>query len=321
MKLFITILALVCLTTFGNAKSLSFSDTTTTEENKIIQGAEVEYDSTNNEDSFDISGIEYGETYNEYETSSPTIDLYYIMANPKIHQDEFSSKFAKAAGFELKLGYLSKTALVASPNILEISYPYLFLSNISSSFATTATNGDINTSLWRFGVGGTSGYGWKLGEHSDIILYNSGAMSWTSTDFKDTVNASIPFAAKDNQKMRDFGDNFRFGTVSEDGIKINIYNPISINVGYEKSFVFPRTMFWYWAASELTELVASSLVDKFVDKVIEKAPVVGPVVSWVLQTGLSYGINTLRTKHMNWPVNTLAPFTMDNIKESLSFSF
>jgi hypothetical protein len=319
MKYYITILALVFITSFGYSQGQNPPDSTKVEENQeVIEGVTIEMDTTNYEDSFDLGGINFGQDEYYKNESSPTIDLTYLMVNPSFYKDGFQSKFAKAAGLEIRLGYVDKTSIYGIKDMFELDHKFFMLSNLTTDLASASSIGknEIKTNVWRFGIGSSTGYGWKLGEKTDIALYNSGGITWSKIDFKDTTSNLA-----DNDKMKRFGDSFRFGTFSEDGIKINVYKPISVNIAYERSLVFSRTMFWYWAASEITESIAHGLIDTFIDKVIEKSPIAGPIVNWVLKGGISYGMNLLRSKHMNWPVLTADPYFNDNIKASFSFSF
>jgi hypothetical protein len=54
---------------------------------------------------------------------------------------------------------------------------------------------------------------------------------------------------------------------------------------------------------------------------MDRSPYAGPIVHFVLKNALSYGFYELRKKHMNWPVQTVAPLMYENYKVGLTFAF
>ncbi|MFC2131716.1 hypothetical protein ACFLSQ_09800 [Bacteroidota bacterium] len=254
----------------------------------------------------------------------PTVELKYGMGEPSIHKDLFSSKFEKVNSVEARFGFMTKKEKLFENTVFEYTFNYFFLGNITSDWNKTneANSVRINTDAWQWGFGFSKGYGYKFGEKTDLVLYSTGALAWTSIDFLDT-SATIPIenADMDNAKMDYFGDNFRFGDYFEGGIKFQVYEPLAFTVGYQRGIVLPRHMFWKWLGGGIVEGIGEGIISWFSDEVVESSPTFGPIVYFVLKNAYSYGIYELRKKRMNWPFDTEAPLMYENFKVGMSFGF
>jgi opacity protein-like surface antigen len=179
--------------------------------------------------------------------SNPTIDVQWGMLT-KVQANDIGLLDIGSA--DLRIGFTEKKFDSRHEDILDYSHNFMYLSNSSNSWLTSPNSDDkrVETSAWSFGFGTSGGYGYKLGGDADLSLYHMNGIGWTKTEFKDST---IDRAA--NDLIRTLGDNFRFGTMFEAGMKLQVFKPIALNVAYERSIVFPRHMFWYWAASEITE--------------------------------------------------------------------
>ncbi|MFH1051135.1 MAG: hypothetical protein V1779_09450 [bacterium] len=254
----------------------------------------------------------------KFSVSRPTLEITYGMGEPSIHKDLFKSGFEPTNSLEVKLGFAKKESEIFEEDIYDYSYSFISFQNITSNWNKTKdeTSAKINTDAWQFGLGTQGGYGYKLGEKTDLSLYHSGAWVWTKIDFMDTT--AIP---EDQKRMDYFGDSFRFGNYFEGGINFQVYEPVAITLAYQQTVVFPRHMFWKWTLSGIVEGIGSGAISWFSGKVLKSSPTWGPIVYFVLKNVYSYGFNQLRKKNMNWPMNTEAPLMYDNYKIGLSFSF
>lgn len=252
-----------------------------------------------------------------FSKSYPTVEVQYGMGEPSIHKDVFKSSFEKVSSIEARFGYTSKKEKLFGEDVFEYNFSYFFLGNISSNWSKkeSAASLKLNTDAWQFGFGFTGGYGYKFSEKSDLVLYNSGALVWTKTDFMDTTNIN------DQAKLDHIGSNFRFGEYMEGGIKYQVYEPFAITAGYQRIIVFPRHMFWKWLGSGVIEGVGDAIISHFTEKIIESSPMWGPVIHFVLKNAYSYGFFEIRKKRMNWPFDTETPFMYDNFKIGMSFAF
>ena len=247
----------------------------------------------------------------------PAISLQYGLANLK--RDDLQSQFVDPNLIELKLGYIRDRKAWGTENIIKHSYKYLYLSNGSNKLAgKEAVGAEIESNMWRFGFGKSSGYGYKLGENAAIIPYYSYTMNWSNINF----NYSKVSTPIDEQNILNlYDESFRFGTSSEGGIRIKVIDNLMLDAGYERSIVFQRHLFWKWAGSALIETAAQGLLDGFIHKVFESSPAAGPIVNFLLKNALAYGLYELRQEKMNWPFNSEAPIAYDQFKFGLTFVF
>ena len=216
------------------------------------------------------------------------------------------------------MGYTKKKQDIFGTNLIKYSFDYIFLKHLSKDISSEKEipSGQVEANIWSFGVSNSSGYGYDFGSSADLILYHTSGISWTKLDFKNVVPDSMGQRALDV-----YGDQFRFGKQYEGGIKFQVFSPLSINASYQRSIVFPRFMFWYWAGSEILEGIAQGMVDHFAKKIVKNSTIAGPIMYFLLKNGLSYGAYELRKKYMNWPINTAAPFMNEGFKVGFALSF
>lgn len=260
-----------------------------------------------------------------FRNSQPAISLQYGLA--KVDRKDIQTKFVDPALIEIKLGYIKDRAAWGTDNIIKHNYRYFYLSNESNQLSGKENSiSDIESDMWRVGFGRSGGYGYKLGESSAIILYNSSTMNWSNIDFKyptimtvDPLDRFAPVTELDIINL--YEGSFRFGTSSEGGIRIKLINNIMLDAGYERSVVFQRHLFWKWAGSAIIEAAAEGLLDTFINEIFKSSPAAGPVVNFVLKNTLAYGIYELRKDKMNWPFNSESPITYDQFKFGMTFVF
>jgi len=248
-------------------------------------------------------------------------DKPYIELNNGTSQlslDGFGSKFSNGGLVELKLGSATQYKSRYSKDVLKYMNSYVFLSKISSSLDyRTNSAGTLPYDIWRFGAGKKEGYGVKIGSMS-ITPYTSSSLVWTHLDMKNFPDESM---LNDNAALAKFNKNVRFGTQSEGGVIINVLPMVSLEAKYERSAIFPRTLFWKYAGSAIIEEGGMQLVDNFVSRVLRNEPLAGAIVNFVLKNAYSYGIYELRKDKMNWPFDTEAPLMHESFKFGLSFTF
>lgn len=248
----------------------------------------------------------------------PAISLQYGLAN--MNRTDIQSQFVDPALFELKLGYVKERDAWDTDYILKQSYRYLYLSNESNKLAGKEAAGtEIESDMWRFGFGWSSGFGYKIGESSAIIPYYSYTLNWSNIDFKNTN--VLADTSKDVQILNLYDESFRFGTSSEGGVRVKLINNLMLDAGYERSIVFQRHLFWKWAGSALIEVAAQGLLDSFINEVFKSSPAAGPIVNFLLKNALAYGLYELRQDKMNWPFPSEPPIAYDQFKFGMTFVF
>jgi opacity protein-like surface antigen len=252
---------------------------------------------------------------NRFEKSKPTIEFLYGSTKPFYHEDVFSGDFKDVNNMEIRLGNTNINQIDTGGYIIDYEYEYFYLANVMSSGSSENTK-DIRAEAWRFGFAKSNGYGYKFGEHSSVNLYNTTGLGWTKLNFKDTAKTRT-----DKEALDVFGDAFRFGSNYEAGVMVRVYDPLALNVSYERAVVFPRTLFLNWFLGFIIEKAASGILTEFTEKIGQSSAYAMPVVNFVLQNGLSYGMYKLREKYMNWPFNTAPPFVYDNFKVGVALMF
>lgn len=276
------------------------------------------------EDEFEGEGEEWND-FNYWSSSSsfstidhPTIEVVYGMIKPSIHESEFDGSFNTVGALELRLGYTDISEHFFSSDICEYDYSYFTISNISEEINKEDADDPqrIGTDVWKFGFAWSNGYGYNLAEGYNVILFHTNGMNWSKLDFRGEAPNQKSKAA-----MHAYGDAVRFGTMTESGLKIHLFDYIAVSGAYERSVVFPRHLFWYWTTSEIVGAIGHGLVSAFIDDIIEASPYAGPIAYFVLNTGISYGMYELRKENMNWPIDTHAPFFNEGFKVSFSFLF
>jgi hypothetical protein len=220
---------------------------------------------------------------------------------------------AKNGSIEAKIGYISST-----PKSKGVPYERqtgLFFGKHAYNIGGSADGNTIQTTSWQFGLDGSSGIAYSSGGLK-TILYNTRGIQWAYIS-TDTSN----IFGKDRETMDLFNEAIRFGNRFEGGIKFRLNEDVEIGAGWQRSLVYPRTMFWYWAGSSIIEEIGHGLIDEFVGEIYKSSPGAAPIVYFLLKNALSYGAYEIRKEKMNWPFDTAAPFFSDGYKVTFSWLF
>ncbi len=257
----------------------------------------------------------------------PFIEVNYGLGTA--NHDKLVSKFADVGAAELKMGYSTQESFMED-YIVDFHDNYSFVSKTASDLkSNSAKLGDMKSEMWRFGFANRKGYGYKFGGVS-ILPYHGRGFAWSKLDMKDypanffllvSPKMSLDDATSDTDILNRFHDAFRFGTVSEGGIKIDFASSVSLDVAYEAAVIFPRYLFWKHAGSFIIEEASMGLLNHFIDKVADSSPYAGPIVNFLLKNGLSYAFFSLKKANMNWPFATESPLTYETVKFGMTFTF
>lgn len=250
---------------------------------------------------------------------TPFMELNYGIS--QIKQKAFDTKFNDIGLAEIKLGYRNLNEGDKS-FLTELDEHYLFASIIKKDFASGNNKAsNFNAEFLRFGIAKTEAIGYNFGNDFAILPYSTGGLSWTSLRKIEYNGVRPALISPDDEYLNWIGDGFRFGSVSEGGIKLEVLNTFSINAGYEASVIYPRTLFWYWAGSALIEQAGMGILDHYLNKVFRYSPVAGPIVNFILKNAYSYAYYLLKKQDMNWPFNTGTPMTIETFKLGVTFAF
>lgn len=244
---------------------------------------------------------------------SPTISLCYGLSKNRLKGLDRS--FADPGLAEIRLGFSSKEPEYDPENIFKYEFVYFSVTNIATDLGGESNYNDIQTDLWRLGLGREDGYGYAWGK-SSITLYNSSGIGWSELKVED--DELFP---SDSALLSLWDDSFRFGIRREGGLKIQFIPVMSLDAGYERAIVFSRFVFWEALFSMALEDGTQFLLDKFIDQIGDSSPYALPVVSFFLKNGLSYAAYELRKDKMNWPFDSAPPLCSDSFKFGLTFVF
>lgn len=247
----------------------------------------------------------------------PTLEMSYGIS--EVTLNNLSSNISPVGMLELKLGYSTqRKSYYDKKSVLKYINGFTFLSVASTDLNSNSKPvSDLNSETWRFGLGMKQGYGVDLGK-SAIMPYTSGAFVWSKFNMQGNT---VGLSANDLNSLSNFNETFRFGTLSESGINLQIIPLITLQAKFERAIVLPRHLFAVQMGSMLIETVGAYMLGDFIDNVMRNSPVLGTIVSFALKSGYSYGIYELRRSEMNWPFGGEAPLSFDTYKVGMTFTF
>jgi hypothetical protein len=243
---------------------------------------------------------------------------------------DLSLPFASPGFAEVEVGHSRTDDAGFGHGIVSHEFSYISLASISTDLRGKSTGMEINTSLWRAGLGWTKGYGYQLGGDASLLLLHEGGINWSQLDVRDKRIGLNPgpdqasrviIDAADDSLLMPFDGTIRFGTKTGAAIVVKPAEMLGVKIGYERQIVFPAVMFWKWAGSAIIEVAAQEAFDRFVKQILESSPAAAPVVGFVLKNGFSYALYELRKDRMNYPFDTAPPLRADSFTLGLSFTF
>ena len=237
----------------------------------------------------------------------------------QLDRDGLESKFGDLGSAGARFGFIDISPYRHGKGVLRLEAKYIALNHFSTDLALEEPADDeVTSELWRFDLGDIEAYGYEAGGAS-IIPYFASTMSWHSFDLLEGDQPFDPEA--DSTHLNRYIDHIRYGQSVEAGLRIAPVRMFALEVGYERSQVYPSVKVWKLVMSDLIELVAHGIAEEFVNKIGETSPKAVPIVNLLLRSGISYGLYELRTDNMNWPFDTLAPLTYDSFKFGISVTF
>ncbi len=261
-----------------------------------------------------------------FKNGKPTVEFSYGQSHLTLKNSPYDFNSSGYFGFglvELKLGYSYAKQTVYSKKIVQFRNS-LFHGSIISQSLRMKDSYSVGGSTTRFGFQSATGYGYRLGKQTALILYNTDGITWTNFYFPPPVMLfeEDPYYNNWKNYIEPFDRHFRFGSTTEAGIRIPIGTMVNFNISFDRTIVFPRHLVWKYLGSTLiVEAMSHALIDNFVRAIMRSTPGAGPIVSFLLKGGLSYGIYELRRGKMNWPFESSEPLLFDSFKAGVSFTF
>lgn len=263
------------------------------------------------------------DVFDWYGDSRPMIEFNYGLGT-LTHKKYDDGRFADIGSLELKLGY-TELDTHFEDYLIELDSRYIFGSKISDLLRSdyTPENFQYISELYRFGFGKREGYGYNFGPVS-LIPYTQGAVTWSKFNKLERSEPLLPgYIEIDSvEPVADrYGTAFRFGTLAEAGVMLQVVNMVAFNVSYEGSVIYPRLKVWKWLGSAAIEHAGYAAIGEFVEEIMDRVPAAGPVMNVLLRGGFQYAFFHLKKDKMNWPFDTESPLTYEQVKFSVTLTF
>ncbi len=172
-----------------------------------------------------------------------------------------------------------------------------------------------------FGFNSMEGAGYKA---IDLELLNGGGLIWSNLDityYQASLEPPLPQAQAAAVTTPYDGD-FRFGEKYTSEINaFKVANMISLNLGVDRTVIYPRYLFWKWAGSAIIKGAADGLLNIFTRTVGKASPAAYPIVYFILNSALDFGYTELQKSKMNWPFESAEPYINDGFHVGLKFEF
>ncbi|MFN3196307.1 MAG: hypothetical protein ACE364_10180 [Chlorobiota bacterium] len=249
------------------------------------------------------------------ELRRPTIEIEYGQNEPSIHEDYLSSEINQNNRILGKIGFSSYGETVAGSGYLKYKFTSLLVANSMGDIDELLNDGTVNSNVWTFGFNSNDGYGYSLGDKTQLLLTHGAGIAWNSVNFSQTNPA---LDSSDLSRLELFEDGIKFGDRFEAGVKFRIIENLGLSFTYSENLILPRHLFWHWTLGKLIEGTAHGLSSYFVSTFVDSSPALVPIVYFLLHNGISYGVNRLKEDNMNWPLNTTAPMIQKNFNIGLT---
>lgn len=244
----------------------------------------------------------------------PFIEAMYGIGSPK--QLRFEGDFSQIGLVEGKLGYSKIKPYKNYVNSIEEGFLYGSALNPDLNVVSDDTLGKVNTETMRFGAAYRFGYGYGNG-NIQILPYNERSLVWS----KITTTRPDNLIQTDIDILNRYENSYRFGELTEGGVKINMFRMLSVTGAYELQVVFPRHLFWEWLGSAVIRDASSAFITVFAEDILDRTSFLGPAIFFVLKNGLSYAFYNAMKYNMNWPFTSEAPLTFETFKVGVSVNF
>lgn len=244
----------------------------------------------------------------------PFIEAMYGVGSPG--QIRFEGDFSQIGLVEGKLGYNKVKQYKGNVYSIEEGFLYGGALNPDLNIASDDTLGKVNTKTVRFGAAYRLGYGYG-GDNFKVLPYNERSLVWS----KITTTRPDGLIQTDVDILNRYENSYRFGELTEGGIKINLFRRLSVTGAYELQVVYPRHLFWEWLGSVLIRDASSAAIMVFSEDILDQSSLLGPVIYFVLKNGLSYAFYNAMKYNMNWPFTSEEPLTFETFKAGVSFTF
>ncbi|MCL2039999.1 MAG: hypothetical protein FWG85_06185 [Bacteroidetes bacterium] len=265
-------------------------------------------------------GFDYSSLKEENKTDlTNSLNSFGIVLGVASNQDLFSiTKKIKYAFSKDTMSIEVKESLNA--NLTSNSFWGLGISYILDGSDTSAHN---LIGLYVIGPIDLEGAGYKFANNVSLKLLTGRNITWYAPRISKPRLDSLALVDElaNYPDIRVFGSSVRFGERYQSEISFQFMKNVSVYCGANRLVVFPRTLFWKWAGSEILYSIGDGALSYFTNKIKTSSPYAYPVVDFILKTGLYYGISELQRSKMNFPFNTAPALLIDQYRAGIQFDF
>jgi hypothetical protein len=248
------------------------------------------------------------------DTFKPYVEGNWGYTQPKHH--DFNNDPAKTGMVEFRLGYAE--LLEHYSFVQSLDERFIFGGKTSQDFNYVESDpSGTQVDFTRFGVGTRMGYGYRIGSGLSLVPYYQAHYVWSDLSY----DSSTVITETDKEILERIQGAYRFGMAGEGGLKMVLFDQLTLYSGFEYTVVYPRFIFWEWLGSTLIITSAQGIVTMFADDIVDKSPVLGPLLYFGLRNGLSWVFYQQLKNEMNWPFVGEAPLTMETFKLGVSLGF
>ncbi|MGE5365462.1 MAG: hypothetical protein ACM3SM_15120 [Bacteroidota bacterium] len=248
----------------------------------------------------------------------PSIEFGYFYSS--FLSDNIVPSFPKIGALQVGLGYESLRSSHFSEHVRNIQSHYFKFTIMDDNIShkKNVQKDRDKYKMWQVSWNQNNGHGIEFSEDFYLIPYYSFGFTGTHLKYGDN---SYTGTHADSAFIKRFNDKFRIGSMVESGIRLKLFQTVSLKTGYTRHIILPGILFWKQSASYCIDVSIMAILDDFVDDLAQNSPYLGTIFKYAIQGGVLYGMTQLRHEKMAWPFNSDAPLYNDSFNFSVSFMF
>ncbi len=228
-----------------------------------------------------------------------------------------TGEFEDFGFIEAKLGYSRIKIFRKYVQVLDERYLMGNLANRDVQINESRSDSlKVQVEMIRLGGGKREGYGYKM-DFISLFPYHQAQITLSRLQSVRPNGLSLA----DRDIFDRYEDSFRWGTSTEGGIKLLLFESLSFTAGYETAVIYPRIVFFKWLGGAIVQTVIVEAVSHFAEDIVDRSGLLGPVMYAVLRNGAAYGMYVAMRDKMNWPFNSETPLTYEILKFGVSIQF
>ena len=234
-----------------------------------------------------------------------------------------AADLASVGALDFRLGFVGEGDFAGRSDLVAYGAININVAYFGSSLSIESPSNDqIETSLWRFGLGTEDGYGYRFGTSGRrVVLSNVGAIVGGAYFFDWDDPTGVDLSAADSLVLDGFGRTARFGDMWEASAQVWFDEAMGARIGYERAVMYPCFKTWKWMGASLLYSITGLILEKFSEAAGKDAPGSVPIVDFLLEGALGYVYYELREESTNWPFDTEEPLSYDTFRLGVTYKF